>query len=277
MKTEIVMVTPEMAKSFLEMNTRNRPVNQSQLLLFVEQLTRGEMQLTHQGIAISETGVLLDGQHRLMAIAKTGISAQLLVSTGLPDSVFTVLDSGAKRKARDVLAMDGAKNSSSTASGIRLYLMYTQAPNAVWTGHLPLRLGSMTAIHDEFKRDRASWTLASSLASSYSATGIIAPGPMSCLVYVALRHCHYSSSFVEDFLMRLKIGNDLSLGNPLLAYRTKRFGEGAWSLQQRLADYIKLFNAYSSGLQLKIFKSQAFPPMPKVLAASRSIHGDAAS
>jgi hypothetical protein len=264
-------VTPEMAKQFLLINSRNRPVMASRVAEFESQLLRGELQLTHQGIAISETNVLLDGQHRLIAIANTGISAEMLVSTGLPDTVFTVLDTGARRKPSDVLSMDGAKNTTATASGIKLYILFTEAPGLVWTGNTPTRLVSTTRIEKEYKSDKETWEWAGSSAASCAANKICSPGPITCLLYLAHQHYGYARKYLEAFTMQIKIGDNLFPGDPILAYRNKMISAPRSSPQSRLADYIKLFNAYSTGQQLKIFKSQQFPPMPYLIDARESI------
>jgi hypothetical protein len=276
MKTEVLTVTPAMAASMLVHNTRNRPVNANSLAMFEAMLKRGELQLTHQGVAISESGILLDGQHRLLAIHNTGISAKIMVTTGLPDSVFAVLDTGAKRKASDILSMDGAKNGSSMATAIKLYILYTQIPNFVWTGKAAVLLSTTTLIDKEFNLDKEAWDLVASVASSYALKAVVVPGPMACLLYLAFRHGQYSMRFLEGFVSQLKVGDNLTVGNPLLAYRNRLIGQSNPSPQARLADYIKLFNAYATGQQLKIFRSQAFPPMPALVGADESICFDAA-
>lgn len=45
-------------------------------------------QLTHQGIAIGVDGTLLDGQHRLLAIAKAGISVPIVIATNCDPSIL---------------------------------------------------------------------------------------------------------------------------------------------------------------------------------------------
>jgi hypothetical protein len=67
-------------------------------------ISRGEWLLTHQGIAFAPDGRLLDGQHRLMAIVKSGLPVQIQVSMGVQPDTFDVIDTGSvKRSASDVL------------------------------------------------------------------------------------------------------------------------------------------------------------------------------
>jgi len=106
MKTEIKVVTPDMAAVYLECNTGNRKAKLSAIVTYSGILERGEWILTHQGIAISSTGNLLDGQQRLMAIVKTGISAEMMITTGVPDDAFIAMDQGAIRSMADVTKLD---------------------------------------------------------------------------------------------------------------------------------------------------------------------------
>lgn len=105
METKIVKVTPALAKRWLESNTINRPLRRSVVDGHIAAYMRGEHRLTHQGIAFADTGELLDGQHRLTAIAEmpSHFIAEIMVTTGLPASSFEALDQGLKRSHSDVL------------------------------------------------------------------------------------------------------------------------------------------------------------------------------
>ena len=64
MKTEVIVVSPALAKKWLDKNTVNRRVYPSVVTGLVEAIERGEWICSHQGIAFSKSGRLLDGQHR---------------------------------------------------------------------------------------------------------------------------------------------------------------------------------------------------------------------
>lgn len=94
-----------MAAEWLESNTINRPLRRSVVEGLVLAYQRGEHRLTHQGIAFADSGELLDGQHRLTAIAKmhADFSVEMMVTTGLPKDAFDSIDQGLKRSHGDVL------------------------------------------------------------------------------------------------------------------------------------------------------------------------------
>jgi len=102
-KTSIVTVTPVMANAMLCHNTGNRTVREPNVQKYIKLLTNKEWKLTHQGIAFDVNGKLIDGQHRLMAIVRSGISAEMMVTHGLPTDSEQGMDQGARRSAADLL------------------------------------------------------------------------------------------------------------------------------------------------------------------------------
>jgi len=112
MKTQIVNVTPRMAREWLKnCNTMNRPIRPAHVETLRISFERGEYVTTHQGLAFSDDDVLIDGQHRLTAISllPDDASFAMLVTRGLDrDTVFPVTDAvQAKRNTSDALGIDG--------------------------------------------------------------------------------------------------------------------------------------------------------------------------
>lgn len=118
--SNVELVTPEVAKKYLENNSVNRTLRQSNVKQMCELLTNGSFMLTHQGIAFSKEGLLLDGQHRLNAIVKTGISAKMMVSRGYDKETYIAIDGGASRSI-----VDRTDLNRKTAEITRFFLEYT--------------------------------------------------------------------------------------------------------------------------------------------------------
>lgn len=108
MKMEIVSITPSMAASLLKMNKANRPLRRRRVDALKAAFSRGEYVMSHQGIAISEDEVLLDGQHRLTAIAEMpeDFAADMVVFLNVNPASFMVMDIGNRRSFSDVLKED---------------------------------------------------------------------------------------------------------------------------------------------------------------------------
>ena len=99
-------VTPDLARQWLRTNEGNRPVRRNHVGTLSAAINAGHWKLTHQGIAFSEHGRLIDGQHRLEAIIASGKPADLAVYIELDDNMFGVLDRGIRRNHADDLRMD---------------------------------------------------------------------------------------------------------------------------------------------------------------------------
>lgn len=102
MRSEVMLVTPEIARQWLTHNiVNNRPLNNRQVQRLETAIKNGQWQLTHQGIAFNNRGELIDGQHRLKAIAEAGEAVRILVTRGVDDShgeLYTI-DTGYQRTA----------------------------------------------------------------------------------------------------------------------------------------------------------------------------------
>lgn len=101
-------VTAERAKEYLARNhPRNRTVLRGKVEKMKQDLLEGRHVPTHQGIAFDLDGNLVDGQHRLTAIAESGVGIRLLVTRGLGPEAFDVIDTGRVRKDFERLYMSG--------------------------------------------------------------------------------------------------------------------------------------------------------------------------
>lgn len=102
--THIVKATKKLVDDMLAMNTQNRHVKKNHLNWITEAIKNKDFHLTTQAIGVSDKGVLLDGQHRLMAIREAGYPpVEILIVTGLTERSRVYIDQGAKRSTADML------------------------------------------------------------------------------------------------------------------------------------------------------------------------------
>ncbi|NDF13206.1 MAG: hypothetical protein EB060_10400 [Proteobacteria bacterium] len=107
LKTDLVFVTPEMARKWLEKNVNNRNIRRHYVAKLRNDLRNNRFMTTHEGIAFNCNGELKDGQHRLTAIAEEGIGAWLMVTSGLPNDAVPVINRGSIRTITDNGNMSG--------------------------------------------------------------------------------------------------------------------------------------------------------------------------
>lgn len=122
MKIEKLLITPTIARGFLEQNINNRPIKMPVVLRYMQDMQEGRWKEdTAEMIKISVSNKILDGQHRLMAVVKANTAINFHIATGLQDEIFTVLDTGSTRSASDVFNINKIKGSNQLPSVIQLY------------------------------------------------------------------------------------------------------------------------------------------------------------
>jgi len=98
-----VSISHEAAALLLpEYNKGNRRVRKALVNYLLRQIQNGEWQSDHpQPIVFSADGRLIDGQHRLFAIAESGRTVLAMVVTGVRDALREYIDTGISRQLED--------------------------------------------------------------------------------------------------------------------------------------------------------------------------------
>jgi hypothetical protein len=117
-------ITPAIAQRWLRNNFRNRPVTEDTVAAYARDMARGVWVSTHQGIAFNDRDELIDGQHRLLAIVRSGCTVRMMVTFGLPSEIpgqemttMDAVDRGRTRSVADQLKIQhGMKNGSVIAA-----------------------------------------------------------------------------------------------------------------------------------------------------------------
>ena len=110
MTMRVQTITPQTAKEWLENNmNNNRKINHSRVAAYARTMASGEWNLTHQGIAFDEFGMLIDGQHRLMAIVRANVAVEMVVTTGVrhKNGELLNIDVGYRRTDANLLQISG--------------------------------------------------------------------------------------------------------------------------------------------------------------------------
>jgi hypothetical protein len=108
MRTELVKVTPDMARNMLASNPVNRRISERAVTDLSKAILNNDWQITHQGIAFYEDGSLADGQHRLTAVIKANVPVHMMITKGLAKDAAMSIDSGRRRSLIDGVKISGA-------------------------------------------------------------------------------------------------------------------------------------------------------------------------
>jgi hypothetical protein len=124
---ERVTLTPEDAATLLSLNTKNRRIKQIHVSRLANSISRGEWQFNAQPIQIADDGLVLDGQHRLLASVQSGISIDTLIVYGARAESQETMDMGVVRTIGDILTLRGFKNANNLAALINRIIAYNQS------------------------------------------------------------------------------------------------------------------------------------------------------
>jgi len=106
--SQVMNITPSMAQRWLEgANTANRKLSLAYAEKLAEEIRCGRWMLTHEGIAFSPHGVLLDGQHRLQAIVLADKPITMVVWFNISTDALLAINCGKARSIADTLMLAG--------------------------------------------------------------------------------------------------------------------------------------------------------------------------
>ncbi|MBO1330964.1 hypothetical protein [Streptomyces sp. VRA16 Mangrove soil] len=276
MHMEVLDVSPELAAEWLTRNTNNRPLSKGAVQQLAGQIQRGEWQLTHQGIAFDEDGVLIDGQHRLAAVVKAGVPVPMTVTRGVPRTAFTVMDTGRKRTGRDALALVGEANATHLAAALRGLHLYLHAPNSAWSG------GSSTTSNDQLleilaKHPGMRDALHHGLALNRGCRITVTAAAIGWYVTTQARPDIDQTSWAQGVIT----GACLEPGDPRLTLRNTMLSLAAGRTHRRRDDsrehllyYLKSWNAWVEGRSMKLLRRSPNETMPRISPQAFSARED---
>lgn len=119
------VVTPAKAEEYLQKNPKNRAISPKTVNAYARDMENGDWLDTGESIKFDVRGNLLDGQHRLAAVVRSGCKIRLSIVRNVVPEARKVMDTGRRRSVADNLSMDfGVKNPTQVASAARLILRW---------------------------------------------------------------------------------------------------------------------------------------------------------
>jgi hypothetical protein len=270
LRSRVQKVTPVKAAEMLAANTANRPLSRSTVRAFAEAMRRGDWLVTHQGIAFDTRGVLVDGQHRLAAVIEADVAVEMTVFTDVEADTFDVLDTGKKRNAADVLAIEGEKSSTLLAAMVRSVWQYENRPDASWSGGAAAVTNhQIVQTLEAHPKIRDFIAMGERIATE---TGMIksAAGAAAYLVEQANRG---NKAALAEWHSGVIDGAGLAKNDPRLVFRRTMFAmarKQAGVVQRRrdtrehVALYVKAFNAWVAGETITQLRFTAREPVPAI-------------
>jgi len=215
--SEVVRITPAMAEYILfNYNDGNRPRTKNHVDRLAKIIKSGEFITTSQGISFSSNRKLLDGQHRLAAIAQSGVAVEIYVTFGVHPSAFSVYDTGKKRGAADAFHIAGLKNTKPLAAAARLL-------EAVELGKCngDLTISNQRAL--EIVSEHPYLDEAASIGGAIAKKLKFQESAAIVGIYSILHHSKIANK-LDEFVGKLTVGDNLEKNSPILTLRNGLIG-----------------------------------------------------
>lgn len=246
---EVVTLVPGLAELLLERNPVNRPIAKKNAADLAADIANGRFEFNGESIVVSNTGVLLDGQHRCGQVIATGVPIQTVIVFGPKESARFTIDIGKTKTVGNFLAMKGRAYSNVLAGVASFHLQYRTLGKLGETGHerMPTK-AEVLAIADEVK----------GIDQSVEFT---VPAMKTVRNHAVLAFCHSvfwkkaTREAADEFILRLIEGDGLRKGDPILYCRNRLIATGRGSLANARAELIfKCWNASRLGHGITHFK-----------------------
>lgn len=194
-KEDYVLVTPEKAEELLKGNIQNRKIKPRVIKKYADIMGRGDWDIASTGVFIFiHDGQIRDGQHRLYAIVKSGVSMWCKIVTSSRKA--NIFDDGASRTTGDTMGYLGYSPEMSN-SRITGYARFFLSCGAGTVSKTPDKLLIAEYIEQHFEMlDKAKTITEKSKGSDVKRGRSEAVG---AAVYCALR-CGISENVLTDFV-----------------------------------------------------------------------------
>lgn len=241
---EVVTVDAQLAKEWLGRNRDNRNQSRVNSARITRAMELAEFKFIGDPIRFSQTGRLLDGQHRLKAIVDTGASQTMLIMTGFEDEAQMYMDQGKARQAADQLRIAGVtkSNMNNWAAVARLVIRWDAGD--VMGDMLIASNPEVVAFCEEHHDEMAAAIAAAKAQYKRVGARVTAAGAVH---FFANRIDH---DLCARFFRQLASGEDLSNGNPIFALRDtllRRKTTDRFRLNEEIVLFVRAWNAARKG------------------------------
>lgn len=120
---EVIALTPEFAQELLDHNKMNRVIRLDWVDYLATEMTEGRWHINGDTLVIDEEGELMDGQHRCLAVIKSGVTYPAVVIRQVAPEARLTIDDPMKRTFADDLVMNGQGPNATTREAVLRRIM----------------------------------------------------------------------------------------------------------------------------------------------------------
>lgn len=256
--------SPELAKKILETcNRRNRPVRRRGVKKLVRAISRGDWDPNNGATLafcddpnIGYPGLLVDGQHRLEAIAQSDRSVRVSAILHASRDAFDTIDGNGAggRTPGDTLSVMGFGQSNLMGAALRYLKKHLDPTTCIYkpAEYSNSEISELAALHPEFQD---SVRFINNLGPS-KIRGMVPPSFTVYFHYVTrMINPQKSERFLRDFFT----GLELKASDPVYMLRTRLMDERdkrntVLTTNYRIAFFIKAWHATLTGKRMRLVR-----------------------
>jgi hypothetical protein len=245
---EVVTLTPCLASLLLERNPINRPIGRYNSEMLKADIANGRFLFNGETIVISNTGVLLDGQHRCTVVIETRMQIETTLVFGPVEDARYTIDIGKPKSAANFLHMKGHADTNNVSAMLSLLILYSKFGHVDRHTQRPTKTEIVAAAERYRGLDISLDVVAGATREKLGGRSILA-------------FCHYvfkrkAGAEAADEFMRLLIDNDgLRKGSAIHTCRKKlQSMERGFRVQDRCEVLFKAWNAWRQDANVSSFR-----------------------
>lgn len=247
--TEIVQLSPALAKEWLATNFNNRRLKPGGVRYLVGVINRGEWALGNDAICFDIDGRMINGQHRCHAIIETGQTLPVLVLRNASRKAQLGMDTGVKRQAGEQMHIMGIPGASTLKAALgRAVLNYSDDYGPTIRAEGISNAEIIELVQGDLNIDQAI-SLVNRLGSQI---------PSARVTIIALGYYLMIEAWperVQDFHEKLSEGIELGANDPIRRFRNFLMSQARFASttdrKKALALFIKVFNYWVDGKEIE--------------------------
>ena len=252
----IETIDADLAKLYLSTSPVNRKTSEVWVKVLSEVMQRGEWRLNGETIILDESDRLMQGHHRMAAIAACDIPQDMLVVRGVPRSVFDTLDFVMKRSAANVLEIKVMPNATRLAAAARSVVCLIA--NSFGVKVSPTQVEQVIEDFPQLV----------DLTCAYSGGKIRTFGRSSWIGALTLAAEKHGMEKPLQFIDLLSRGEGLGKGHPALVLRERMLMETRFKKRMQetvsAAFFVQAWNAFIRGRQLSLLRFREGDAFPQI-------------
>lgn len=258
-RLEIVTMTPQLAKTLLDLNPDNRSIRQTKVQQYASDMAAGRWVLNGEPIIVANDGRLNDGQHRCLAVIEANTPVAVAIMFGIERETRLTVDQGGARTAGDFLNMEGVPNGSLAASIARMAIAYEKNDGRT--------LASSNFVTSAEIRDRVYNDTALAASVTFGNTNANYSRQFAAGSLIGFSHYVLSKINAMDaelFLTRVCRGDGLRLRDPAHTLREKLLG-GRLSRDRKVKLILQAWNFHRRGMKVSAGSMNSELPFPALV------------